>query len=121
MRFLVCTLQPDLPGDGNEGRPVEVRTHDFKDKKLGHAIPYGILDLIRDEGWVNVGISHDTAQFAVASIRGWWRKMGRERYPGAPPIFVGRRQKLSAEALAKADDRCREFSWMAESANAPDC
>jgi hypothetical protein len=70
------------------GRPVEVRTHDFKDKQLGHAIPYGILDLTRDEGWVSVGIDSNTAQFAAASIQGWWQQLGRERYPQATTLTI---------------------------------
>jgi len=53
------------------GRPVEVRGHDFKDKQLGHAIPYGIYDLTAEEGWVSVGITSDTAQFAVSTIISW--------------------------------------------------
>ncbi len=71
-----------------KGRPVEVRTHDFKDKKLGHAIPYGILDLIRDEGWVNVGIDSNTAQFAAASIQAWWEQLGSKRYPQAKTLTI---------------------------------
>ncbi len=71
-----------------KGRPVEVRTHDFKDKQLGHAIPYGILDLIRDEGWVNVGVDSNTAQFAAASIQGWWEQLGSKRYPQAKTLTI---------------------------------
>jgi transposase len=71
-----------------KGRPVEVRTHDFKDKQLGHAIPYGVLDLTRDEGWVNVGIDGNTAQFAAASIQGWWEHLGSERYPQATTLTI---------------------------------
>ncbi len=71
-----------------KGKPVEVRTHDFKDKQLGHAIPYGIYDLANDEGWVNVGIDRDTAQFATASIQGWWEHLGRERYPEATELTI---------------------------------
>lgn len=71
-----------------QGRPVEVRTHDFKDKQLGHAIPYGVLDLTRDEGWVSVGIDSNTAQFAAASIQGWWEQLGRERYPQATRLTI---------------------------------
>lgn len=66
-----------------KGMPVQVKTHDFPDKKKGKAVPYGVYDLGRNEAWVNVGISHDTAQFAVASIRQWWRALGRRRYPTA--------------------------------------
>ena len=70
------------------GKPVEVRGHDFKDKQLGHAIPYGVLDLAAEEGWVSVGISNDTSQFAVNSIRGWWESLGRERYPNATSLTI---------------------------------
>jgi Rhodopirellula transposase DDE domain len=70
------------------GGPVEVRTHDCKDPELGHAIPYRVLDLIRDEGWVNVGIDNNTAQLAVASIQGWWEQLGRERYPDATSLTI---------------------------------
>ncbi len=70
------------------GRPVEVRSHDFKDKQLGHAIPDGVLDLASDEGWVNVGIDGNTAEFAVNSILGWWEHLGRERYPDATTLTI---------------------------------
>ena len=70
------------------GRPVEVRTHDFKDKDLGHAIPFGIYDLRSDEGWVNVGIDGNTAEFAVNSIIGWWEQLGCERYPDAKRLTI---------------------------------
>jgi hypothetical protein len=69
-------------------RPVEVRGHDFKDKQLGHAIPYGIYDLTAEEGWVSVGITSDTAQFAVATIISWWEHLGRERYPDATTLTI---------------------------------
>ncbi len=92
----VDTKKRELIGDfkavGREleptGKPTLVRTHDFKDKDLGHAIPYGVLDLTRDEGWVNVGVDRDTAQFAAASIRGWWENLGRERYPHASELTI---------------------------------
>jgi transposase len=64
-----------------KGKPVEVQTHDFPDKQKGKAVPYGVYDIGHNEAWVNVGISHDTAEFAVASIRQWWRRLGRRRYP----------------------------------------
>jgi transposase len=92
----VDTKKRELVGDfkavGREfepkGRPVEVRTHDFKDKELGHAIPYGIYDLLNDEGWVNVGIDRDTAQFAAASIHGWWETLGKQRFPDAKELTI---------------------------------
>lgn len=71
-----------------QGRPTKVQTYDFPDPHRGHARPYGIYDLTRNEGWVNVGISRDTAQFAVESIRRWWHKMGHERYPQAPELLI---------------------------------
>jgi Rhodopirellula transposase DDE domain len=64
------------------------RTPDFKDKELEHAIPYAVLDLTRDEGWVNVGIDRDTARFAAASIKGWWEHLGCERYPDARSLTI---------------------------------
>lgn len=70
------------------GRPTKVQTYDFPDPQRGHARPYGIYDLTRNEGWVNVGISRDTAQFAVESIRRWWTKMGNERYPQARELLI---------------------------------
>jgi len=71
-----------------KGTPVEVRGHDFKDKQLGHAIPYGVYDLATDEGWVNVGITSDTAQFAVSTIISWWEHLGKDRYPSAETLTI---------------------------------
>jgi hypothetical protein len=71
-----------------QGRPVEVRSHDFKDKDLGHAIPYGVYDLSADEGWVSVGVTRDTAPFAVNSILSWWEHLGRARYPNATSLTI---------------------------------
>ncbi len=71
-----------------KGRPVEVRGHDFKDKQLGHAIPYGVYDLAADEGWVSVGITSDTAQFAVSTIISWWQHLGKQRYPSAETLTI---------------------------------
>jgi hypothetical protein len=71
-----------------KGKPAEVKVHDFPDKKLGKAIPYGVYDLARNEGWVSVGIDHDTARFAAASIRRWWQEMGSPRYPGATELMI---------------------------------
>ncbi len=95
-----------------KGEPVPVRVHDFKDPQLGKAIPYGVYDLGEDTGWVNVGISSDTAQFAVASIRGWWEHLGRERYPDARSLLVtadcggsnGNRTRLWKTELQKLAD-----------------
>ena len=71
-----------------KGEPVKVKTHDFPDPKLGKAAPYGIYDMARNEGWVNVGISSDTAQFAVNSIRTWWNSMGKDSYPEAKELLI---------------------------------
>jgi transposase len=92
----VDTKKKELVGDfkngGREwwpkGTPELVRTHDFKDKHLGKAIPYGVYDVAADEGWVSVGIDHDTAQFAVASIQSWWEHLGSERYPNATSLTI---------------------------------
>ena len=74
-----------------EGQPVRVNVHDFKDTALGEygkAIPYGIYDVANDEGWVNVGDTADTAEFAVESIRRWWNQMGHDRFPGAERLLI---------------------------------
>jgi len=70
------------------GKPEEVNVYDFIDPVLGKATPYGIYDLNTNEGFVNVGISHDTAKFAVESIEKWWETMGRERYSDAHSLFI---------------------------------
>jgi Rhodopirellula transposase DDE domain len=92
----VDTKKRELVGDfkavGRElepkDKPVEVRTHDFKDKDLGHAIPYGVYDLTADEGWVSVGITSDTATFATNTILDWWQTLGKTRYPNATTLTI---------------------------------
>lgn len=92
----VDTKKKELVGDfkngGREwrpqGDPVEVRVHDFMDKTLGKAIPYGVYDILNNQGWVNVGINHDTAQFAAHSIRRWWKQMGQRRFPRASELLI---------------------------------
>ena len=92
----VDTKKKELIGDfkngGREwrpkGEPVLVRTKDFKDKQLGKVNPYGVYDLKLDEGYVSVGIDADTAQFAVASIRSWWRHLGHGHYPDATVLTI---------------------------------
>ncbi len=92
----VDTKKRELVGDfkavGREyepsGRPVEVRCHDFKDKELGHAIPYGVYDIDANEGMVSVGVTNDTSAFAVNSIRAWWQHLGRQRYPDATTLTI---------------------------------
>jgi hypothetical protein len=70
------------------GQPTEVRVHDFIDPELGRANPYGVYDLGADAGWVSVGTDHDTAAFAVQTIRRWWLSMGRGRYPEASELTI---------------------------------
>ena len=68
--------------------PVKVNTHDFPNKELGKAAPYGIYDIKQDKGWVSVGISHDTAEFAVNTIRSWWAEMGEHFYKDADKLLI---------------------------------
>ena len=92
----VDTKKKGLVGDfknaGREwrpkGQPEEVRVHDFLIKGLGRAVPYGVYDLAADVGWVSVGIDHDTAAFAVQTIRRWWQEIGRIRYPEAKRLVI---------------------------------
>ena len=92
----VDTKKKELVGDFRnvarewqpKGQPENVRVHDFLDKKLGKAIPYGVYDLASNEGWVSVGITSDTARFAVASIRRWWTEMGATRFPRARKLMI---------------------------------
>lgn len=92
----VDTKKKELIGDfhnrGREwqpkGEPERVRVHDFVDPALGKAIPYGIYDIGNDEGWVSVGDTADTAEFAVASIRSWWNQMGRDRFGDATRLLI---------------------------------
>jgi hypothetical protein len=92
----VDTKKKELVGDfrnnGREyrpqGNPEEVRVHDFLIKKLGRAVPYGVYDLAANSGWVSVGVDHDTAAFAVNSIRQWWFNVGRTRYPDAMRLLI---------------------------------
>jgi hypothetical protein len=85
-------LVGDFKNGGRElrpqGEPEQVRVYDFVDKELGRATPYGIYDLAQNTGWVNVGVDHDTAAFAVESIRRWWQGMGQARYPQATELLV---------------------------------
>jgi transposase len=71
-----------------KGKPERVKVHDFVDPELGRAIPYGVYDLGNDEGWVSVGDTSDTAEFAAESIRRWWRNMGAERFPKATRLLI---------------------------------
>jgi len=71
-----------------KGRAVEVLSHDFPDPEVPKAVPYGIYDIGKNAGWVNVGVDADTAEFAVESIRQWWKWMGKKRYPKAKGILI---------------------------------
>jgi hypothetical protein len=71
-----------------EGRPIEVDGHDFPDPDVPKGVPRGVYDEQHNEGWVTVGCSHDTASFAVESIRRWWREMGRPLYPEAEGVLI---------------------------------
>lgn len=84
-----------------KGEPEEVDVHDFPDPHLGKVIPYGVFDLSQNEGWVSVGIDHDTAQFAVQAIGRWWKKMGAKRYPEAKELLI------TADGGGSNGSRCR--------------
>jgi hypothetical protein len=117
----VDTKKKELVGDfknnGRElrrkGRPDTVRVHDFVIPGKGRAVPYGVYDIAANEGWVSVGINHDTAAFAVESIRRWWRRMGNERYPTAKRLLItadcggsnGARVRLWKAELQKLADQ----------------
>ena len=117
----VDTKKKELVGDfkngGQEWRPAgdpeRVRVHDFEDKQLGKAIPYGIYDLTANQGWVSVGTDHDTPEFAVESITRWWRKMGKRLYPDATELLItadaggsnSYRARLWKVALQKFSDK----------------
>lgn len=103
------TKKKELVGDfknvGREwqpqGKPEEVRVHDFMDKKLGKAIPYGVYDITGNQGWVSVGLDHDTARFAAEAIRRWWWKMGSPRYKKARELLI------TADGGGSNGSRCR--------------
>ena len=105
----VDTKKKELVGDFKnagqtwrpQGRPEIVRVHDFLDKQLGKAIPYGVYDLLNNQGWVSVGIDHDTAQFAANSIRRWWSQMGCRRFPRARQLLI------TADGGGSNGSRCR--------------
>jgi transposase len=107
----IDTKKKELVGDfkngGREwrpsGQPLEVRVHDFIDKKLGKAIPYGVYDITNNEGWVSVGIDHDTAQFAAQAVRRWWKRMGRKRFPDATELLI--------TADGGGSNSCRSRLW----------
>jgi transposase len=90
-----CKKKEVLGNIKNAGRdwfpskePTEVKVYDFIDKELGKAIPYGVYDITNNEGWVSVGIDHDTASFAVATIRSWWSEMGQKHFASSNKLFI---------------------------------
>ena len=84
-----------------KGEPEEVKVYDFVDPELGKAIPYGVYDISENQGWVSVGIDHDTALFAAEAIRRWWKKMGCKRYQGARELLI------TADGGGSNGSRCR--------------
>ncbi|MGH8656853.1 MAG: ISAzo13 family transposase, partial [Gammaproteobacteria bacterium] len=84
-----------------KGEPQSVQVHDFLDPALGKAIPYGVYDLSENQGWVSVGIDHDTARFAAEAIRRWWKKMGSRRYRNAKELLI------TADGGGSNGSRCR--------------
>jgi hypothetical protein len=96
-----------------KGTPLRTKTHDFPDPELGKVSPYGVYDIGANEGWVSVGITSDTAEFAVNCINAWWQNMGRYRYPEAKEIYItadaggsnGYRNRLWKACLQKLADK----------------
>ena len=109
----VDTKKKELVGDfknaGREwhpkGEPERVRVHDFQDKELGKAIPYGVYDLARNAGWVSVGVDHDTAAFAVNTIERWWKQIGRGQYRNARSLLI------LADSGGSNGSRLRQWKW----------
>ena len=109
----VDTKKKELVGDFKNGgrtwrprgEPEAVRVHDFVIPAQGKAIPYGVYDLKRNEGWVSVGLDHDTARFAVNAIRRWWQLMGRARYPRARALLI------TADAGGSNGAKLRLWKW----------
>jgi hypothetical protein len=103
-------LVGDFKNGGREwqpkGQPEEVRVHDFIDPKLGKAIPYGVYDLAANLGWVSVGVDHDTAEFAVATLRRWWQQLGSRMYSAAKRLLV------TADGGGSNGSRCRLWKLM---------
>jgi hypothetical protein len=87
------------------GHPELVKVHDFRDPATGKAIPYGVYDLGHNLGWVSVGVDHDTAAFAVATIRRWWRDQGRKQYPRATSLLI------TADSGGSNGSRLRLWKW----------
>lgn len=99
-----------------KGKPIEVNGHDFPDKRKGKAVPYGIYDISDNKGYINIGINHDTSEFAVASIKRWWNNLGKDKYAQARRIMItadcggsnGYRTKLWKKELQKFADETKK-------------
>ena len=89
----------------SKGNPTKVKVHDFEDKILGKIAPYGIYDIDKNNGWINLGIDHDTAEFAVKSIRKWWMKIGKSKYPKAKTLTI------TADSGGSNGYRTRLWKW----------
>lgn len=87
------------------GQPAPVKMHDFADRELGKVIPYGVYDLYHNQGWVTVGVDHDTAQLAVAAIRQWWFQMGQALYSQATELLI------TADCGGSNRYRARLWKW----------
>lgn len=109
----VDTKKKELVGDFKnagrdwrpKGEPEKVRVHDFEIKELGKVAPYGVYDIARSEGWVSVGVDHDTASFAVATIERWWKRLGRKAYPKARSLVI------TADGGGSNGSRVRLWKW----------
>jgi Rhodopirellula transposase DDE domain len=109
----VDTKKKELVGDfkngGRElrpkGQPKPVRVHDFAIPERGKVAPYGIYDVAANDGWINLGISHDTAAFAAESIRRWWHALGAARYPTATRLLI------NADCGGSNGNRVRLWKW----------
>lgn len=109
----VDTKKKELVGDfknggrqwRRKGDPQKVLVHDFEDPAQGKAIPYGVYELARNAGWVSVGVDHDTAQFAVNTIRAWWHRMGQRHYPKASSLLI------MADSGGSNGSRIRLWKW----------
>jgi hypothetical protein len=116
----VDTKKKELVGDfknaGREwqpkGQPEPVRVHDFIDREVGKAVPYGVYDTARNEAWVSVGVDHDTAEFAVATLLRWWKSMGKKAYPSATELLI--------TADAGGSNSSRSHLWKSELQNFAD-
>jgi hypothetical protein len=106
----------DFANSGREyqpqGAPERVRVHDFVDKRWGKAMPYGVYDMTQNCGWVSVGVDHDPAEFALATVQQWWQRMGGRMYPQAQQLLItadgggsnGRRSRLWKVELQQCSD-----------------